>query len=355
MTNKNTIWENLTEKENSIVKKIKWVMWKMNESISDALNSNEYVQCDSASVLSNKNSKFNDNFFVKLISIDEPMVTYEDRDKPLIYKKGDKYWIRIKKSSNNENDEYEELEPKYDEIKLLWLLEKDYLGEVVPWNDKKFFVVKEWDKWWLIDINWNVVFEPKYSQISCIRNMIIFEDWWKLWILDENWNLLESPKYTHIYDNVYARMANVFFVKDGDKIWLLNRSGKEIVDPQFDDISVMYDESMESHFYVKKAKFTRLLVSKWWKYWVLDNDWNVILEPKYESIKLVNPKKWDTTNAVFLVKEGGKYWLVSSKDWSTIYETIYDKAKCQKILWREDDLVFINKSTWEKKYYNAED
>ena len=276
---------------------------------------------------------------------------------PKIYRKGGKYWMKCSMKNEDGKTVKMNIEPKYDGMYDVYLADYPH-HDVFDWEsdpdfqpDKWYAVVKSWNKKWLIDFYWNEVIELKYDDMSfTMGDKIMIKEWDKWWMMDREWKILIEPKYTGTYWISESFRA----VKIWDQVWLINKEWKEIVEPKYDNIYKLDSIELEP---VSLAKHTRFVVEKWNKQWLINKEWKEIVEPKYDEIVLTYTKGRDSWNGVVVVKLWDKYWLLSTVDGSTIFDTIYDNWHQNfPNLFSSDPeknerLIFKNKDTWEKKIY----
>ena len=278
------------------------------------------------------------------------------KDTPQIYRKGGKYWMKCSMKDKNGEIVEVNIEPKYDSMYAIYFADvPDVLYEYQKPDfqaDKWYAVVKSWNKKWLVDFYWNEVIELKYDDMSfTMGDKLMIKEWDKWWMVDREWKILIEPKYTETYWISKSFRA----VKIWNQVWLINREWKEIVEPKYDNIYKLTNGNQLLPF--KEPKFTRFVVEKWNKQWLISREWKEIVEPKYDDIILLYPKEGDTGNGVAVVKLWDKYWLLSTVDGSTIFDTVYDNWHQNfPNLFSSDPeknerLIFKNKDTWEKKIY----
>ena len=114
------------------------------------------------------------------------------------------------------------VEPKYEAIRNC--------GE-------KWIAVKENGKWWLLDLEWNMLIEPKYDEISYGDwDLYIVESWGKKWIISESWEEIVKQCDKVFFISNKRKKEDVFMlVKSESKRKLV--SDKWIVLKEFDGIS----------------------------------------------------------------------------------------------------------------------
>ena len=139
-----------------------------------------------------------------------------------------------------------------------WVLEPEY-EELEPCSEK-FIWMRSWKKRWLIDLNWNVVIEPKFDYVD--KNT--YEVGGKQWFINPDGEDLWA-KYDFILWN---------YVVVGKKMWLVDRkNGKEVISPVYDDLRVL------SWCLIAKVRL-------WDKYWLFSTiDGSVIKNVEYDRIK----------------------------------------------------------------------
>ena len=151
--------------------------------------------------------------------------------------------------------------------------------EIAQINEYKYFVVKENEKYGVINTNGNIIIEAKYDDIK-----------------------IPNPEKA------------VFICYENDKTKVLNEKGEEIF-TQYEDIQPLRLKNVISDLMYEK---TTLKYSKNGKYGIIDIEGKKITNPIYEDIDTLQFKEGE-----LLVKKDGKYGVINIKG-TTIVKTQYD-------------------------------
>lgn len=154
-----------------------------------------------------------------------------------------------------------------------WILPPIY-EDVAECSDS-YIWVRQWWKWWLINVDGEMIIDPEFDSVS----WNLFEMDGKRWFINGKGKALE-PKYSNSFLN---------YVRIGKKMWFVDKNGNEIIEPKYDDI-----------FFYKWCSLAR--VRLWDKYWLLSStDWSVIKDVEYDRIykdrktKSIVLLKWNST------------------------------------------------------------
>jgi len=137
-----------------------------------------------------------------------------------------------------------------------------------------------------IDENGNVWFEEKTLKVK--KNG-------KYGLIDFNGKELLPPEYDEI--TVLAGISNSFIIKKAGKVGLVNDTGSIIIEPQYTDIKNLGNTYKDGYITIDQNG----------KYGVTSTTKRQILENKYDEIAQIYLKEY------YLVKEEGKQKLITSK------------------------------------------
>lgn len=202
------------------------------------------------------------------------------------------------------------LEPKYD-----WIRVQNWWDVISVCEDGSWFVINdEWEKisadfWSLTDFVWDYAVAANWDWIRL----------WKRWVIDKMWNIVINFDYDwisivdknwwHVYMNCVSWFldGNYFLLKNNwanvrayAKYWLADQSGKVIFDPMYD--------------YLDMSDPNVIVVTKDWLDWLIDRDWNVVLEPQFDKIF-----PFDNWKARVIASDGTQEWLID-RTWKFIEE-----------------------------------
>lgn len=151
--------------------------------------------------------------------------------------------------------------------------------EIAQINEYKYFVVKENEKYGVINTNGNIIIEAKYDDIK-----------------------IPNPEKA------------VFICYENDKTKVLNEKGEEIF-TQYEDIQPLRLKNVISDLMYEK---TTLKYSKNGKYGIIDIEGKKITNPIYEDIDTLQFKEGE-----LLVKKDGKYGVINIEG-ATLVKAQYD-------------------------------
>lgn len=233
----------------------------------------------------------------------------------------------IVKDSNNkygviDGTKKQILECKYDDI------------EQVSGNN--LYVVKEYGKFKVIDIDGNTKFDNDYDEILNINgdNIIVKKDG-KCGVVDSN----GDEKVPTEYDTLTVAFDKNYIASKNGKFGIVNLSNEKVVDFKYINM-----------YYRPEANFVEAEKESY-KTDIINNNYDVVLEDviisdvntekgyirvrkddqyKYYNFKFEEKKSQDilTANTLFLVKKDGKYGY-QNKSGALVVDCIYDDAREQ--------------------------
>lgn len=233
-------------------------------------------------------------------------------------------------------------------------------------------------KWGVIDQTGNIVIEPTYDEMItvpdsktdifiCMENVNYDENMYTVKVLNSknkeilnNYDLVEVIENMDESNNMWYE-EGVLKVKKGELYGLVNFSGKEILKPEYQEITalagtknslllkkddkfglcdnegniIINPEYKEIKSIDNEYKNGYIVVNSEDKYGIIDFDSKVILEAKFEDIKNVS------RNHMYVVKQDGK-WKVINNEQTTILEDNFEDIA--QII--EDEIIIIK----DKKY-----
>lgn len=243
------------------------------------------------------------------------------------------------------------------------------------------------EKWGVIDEKGNIIIEPNFEEMItipnknkdifiCIENVNYEENTYNVKVLNsENkeiftgYDLVEAIENIDTSNNMWYE-DNVLKVKKGELYGLIDFSGKEILEPKYQEINAL------------KGTKNSLIIKQNDKLGVSDNKGNVIIKPEYKEIKsiqenyqngyiVVNQEnkygiidftsqvivengyediKPITGNHMYVVKQDGKWKLINSKK-ETLIENVNDVTQIleDKIIIKKDNQYGILLVSGEEK------
>lgn len=173
------------------------------------------------------------------------------------------------------------IEPKYDRIE-----KPNYDG---------YFKVVENGKWGMLDKEWKVYIEPKFTDDFSIGNFadksiteLRVGDKWGM--IDRNFNVVIEP----IYEDIYFTWRGFIAVKQNGKYGLANYKGKLVTEIEYKQISVHFQEN--GYMFLEKNG----------KYDVFHSS-EKLLKGEFDECRIFN---WDSFN--IKVRKNNKWALVDS-------------------------------------------
>lgn len=211
-----------------------------------------------------------------------------------------------------------------------------------------YFVLKQNEKYGVIDKNGNVVVNPNYEAVQipnqskpvfvCIDGYDQEKDDYKTIVYNEKNEVLFSE-----YKNVQAIAINtnidttpyeksVLMYKQDGKCGLINLEGKQITKPIYDEISnINYNEGT---FLVKQDE----------KEGIINMNGKVIVKPNYETVTSDNYYAKDNSNVGFIVsqktEDGYRYGYLSSRG-NTVLKSEYTEIERVTEIKNEKQPYFI--------------
>ncbi len=243
------------------------------------------------------------------------------------------------------------------------------------------------EKWGVIDEKGNIIIEPNFEEMItipnrnkdifiCMENVNYEENTYNVKVLNsENkeiftgYDLVEAIENIDTSNNMWYE-DNVLKVKKGELYGLIDFSGKEILEPKYQEINAL------------KGTKNSLIIKQSDKLGLSDNKGNVIIKPEYKEIKsiennyqngyiVVNQEnkygiidftsqvivetgyediKQITGNHMYVVKQDGKWKLINSKK-ETLIENVNDVTQIleDKIIIKKDNQYGILLVSGEEK------
>ena len=188
-----------------------------------------------------------------------------------------------------------------------------------------YISIYENSKWGVINSKGEYVIKPEWNEMVLIPN-----DTQSVFIVQTDVNISENTYNSYainekgerqfteynkvdVLQNIKANGSsfiadNVLKVQKDGKYGLINLSGKELISPQFEELSCLQ--------YVQNSYLTK----KNGKYGLIDNAGNIIIENLYDSIKALTNKYEDG----YVVEKEGKFGLINYHK-EQVLETKYNK------------------------------
>ena len=188
-----------------------------------------------------------------------------------------------------------------------------------------YIAIYEGSKWGVINSKGDYVIKPEWNEMVLIPNdaQSVFIVQTDVDIAGNTYNSYAinekgEKKFTSydkvdVLQNIKADGTsyiadNVLKVQKDGKFGLINLSGKELIAPQFEEISCLK--------YVQNSYLTK----KDGKFGLIDNAGNIIIDNAYDSIKALTNKYEDG----YVVEKGGKFGLINYHK-EQVLETKYNK------------------------------
>lgn len=143
------------------------------------------------------------------------------------------------------------------------------------------------------ETEWKELIEPKYDDIEVVELLelspegMVFKvrEWDKIWIVNDKWEEIIKPKYDDIEIAKFKNKKISFIVREWDKKWIVNDKWEEVVKPRYDDIINLISEYDD--FPLDFGNVNVLMIKLWEKYWLMSaDDWSVIIKPEFVAFKI---------------------------------------------------------------------
>lgn len=231
------------------------------------------------------------------------------------------------------------------------------------------------EKWGVIDGLGTIIIEPKYDEMItipnsnkdifiCVENVNYEENTYNVKVLNSKdeeiftgYDLIEALENIDNSNNMWYE-DNVLKVKKGEFYGLIDFSGKEIIEPKYQEITTL------------KGTKNSLILKQNDKFGLSDNKGNIIIPPEYKEIKSIQDNyqngyivinqenkcgiidftsqiiveaqyediKQLTGDHMYVVKQDGKWKLINSKK-ETLIENVNDVTQIleDKIIIKKDN------------------
>ena len=184
------------------------------------------------------------------------------------------------------------------------------------------------EKWGVIDEKGNIIIEPNFEEMItipnrnkdifiCMENVNYEENTYNVKVLNsENkeiftgYDLVEAIENIDTSNNMWYE-DNVLKVKKGELYGLIDFSGKEILEPKYQEINAL------------KGTKNSLIIKQSDKLGLSDNKGNVIIKPEYKEIKSIEN---NYQNGYIVVNQENKYGIIDFTS-QVIVETGYEDIK----------------------------
>ena len=173
-------------------------------------------------------------------------------------------------------------------------------------------IIDDNDKYWVINLKWEKIVECEYDSIN---SYWIMRKWDKYWLISKTWEIIKSVRYDRINWSFHNK---TFLVQIDWKRWIIDEQWNKIL-----DCTLIYDCVENS------GKWT-YRVQKDWKYGIIDNNGGLILPVQYDYV-YERYDKWG-----YSVSLDWKEWFINDK-WQLIIPIKYDeilkqsKGDCYKV------------------------
>ena len=243
------------------------------------------------------------------------------------------------------------------------------------------------EKWGVIDEKANIIIEPKYDEMItipnsnkdifiCMENVNYEENTYNVKVLNSkdeeiftSYDLIEAVENIDDSNNMWYE-ENILKVKKGEFYGVIDFSGKEIIEPKYQEITTL------------KGTKNSLVLKQNDKFGLSDNKGNIIIQPEYKEIKSIQDNyqngyivinqenkygiidftsqviveaqyediKQLTSNNMYVVKQDGKWKLINSKK-ETLIENVNDVTQIleDKIIIKKDNQYGILLISGEEK------
>ena len=184
------------------------------------------------------------------------------------------------------------------------------------------------EKWGVIDEKGNIIIEPNFEEMItipnrnkdifiCMENVNYEENTYNVKVLNSKnkeiftgYDLVEAIENIDASNNMWYE-DNVLKVKKGELYGLIDFSGKEILEPKYQEINAL------------KGTKNSLIIKQNDKLGLSDNKGNVIIKPEYKEIKSIQE---NYQNGYIVVNQDNKYGIIDFTS-QVIVETGYEDIK----------------------------
>lgn len=184
------------------------------------------------------------------------------------------------------------------------------------------------EKWGVIDDKANIIIEPKFDEIItipnsnkdifiCMENINYAENTYNVKVLNAKneeiftgYDLIEALENIDDNNNMWYE-ENVLKVKKGEFYGVIDFSGKEILEPKYQEIATL------------KGTKNSLILKQNDKFGLSDNKGNIIIPPEYKEIKSIQN---DYQNGYIVVNQENKYGIIDFNS-EVIINTEYEDIK----------------------------
>lgn len=207
------------------------------------------------------------------------------------------------------------------------------------------------EKWGVIDQTGKIIIEPIYDEMItipdskmdvfiCMQEINYETNTYKTKVLNAKnkeifnaYDLVEAIENTDINHNMWYE-EGILRVKKGELYGLIDFSGKEVLKPEYQDITALSG--------VKNS----LLLKKEDKIGLCDNKGNIIIKPEYKEVRSIGT---DYQNGYIVVNMENKFGIIDF-DAKTILEVKYEEIKPVT-----DNSTYVVKQDGKWKVINAKE
>lgn len=184
------------------------------------------------------------------------------------------------------------------------------------------------EKWGVIDGEGNIIIEPKYDEMItipnsnkdifiCMENVNYEENTYNVKVLDSKnkeifteYDLVEAVENIDDSNNMWYE-EGVLKVKKGELYGLIDFSGKEILEPKYQEINAL------------KGTKNSLILKQNDKFGLSDNKGKIVIKPEYKEIKSIEN---NYQNGYIVINEENKYGITDFNS-EVIINTEYEDIK----------------------------
>lgn len=207
-------------------------------------------------------------------------------------------------------------------------------------NNPMWYIIEKNNKYWYLDKNKKQIIATKYDDIQVYsirwdkniwyKVLLIVGKWnyiydgenYLVWLFDNNWIQLLPVEYKTIssnrtyWDDYNKRSNNLTEIKKNWFVWLIDEDGNIIIPAErYTMIRTIWKNTTDSSDYleVNKKRFIAWINNKWW---LIDNNQNVIIQLEYDSYEILWTK-------LISFRLSNKTWLYDIS-WNMILPIEYD-------------------------------
>lgn len=184
------------------------------------------------------------------------------------------------------------------------------------------------EKWGVIDEKANIIIEPKYDEMItipnsnkdifiCMENVNYEENTYNVKVLNSkneeiftSYDLIEAVENIDDSNNMWYE-ENILKVKKGEFYGVIDFSGKEIIEPKYQEITTL------------KGTKNSLVLKQNDKFGLSDNKGNIIIQPEYKEIKSIQD---NYQNGYIVINQENKYGIIDFTS-QVIVEAQYEDIK----------------------------